>query len=216
MQENNGSIRFKELEIVLNNYLSKKDVFQILKSIHLRNLFNRLETFTVRKNNNSKLGKLEYIKTSDALRTIINFAEEKISKIYLLNLMLDLTHLMILKKEFKQAAEIGENMVLKIDGEKKFYKLEVDAYIALAEIAWNLDCKEQSEQYLEKSYEIYHSNVCGESSLKFGISNLNLNQFINEDIIVNETEHEIITDSNYYSLVKAKTYIIELLNTQLN
>ena len=216
MKQCQEEIVIADIECLLKNFLCKKDIDEFIYSLEVSEAIQNAKLF--RPSKNIVQNKQSYIglKLKELTKSIITFAEGKVSTEYLLKLMLDLIHLMILKKAFKHAAEISEDLIIKIGGNQKYSVIELEVYLALAEVAWNLEHWEQSEKYVEKSYEIYHVNEAAGNEMNLpNTAHRYSNQFqqIEDNSKSNCSEK---SNMGYYFLIKAKSYIDELLAAQSN
>lgn len=211
MRQCQESISLKEIECILNNYLCKKDVYQFIYNLRTSRVIEIIKPNWQVEYNQPIVGKVNGSKVDELISSIITFTEKRVSKDYLFKLMLDLTYFLILKGELKLAAKISENLISDLCSNRKYYFLEAKAYLALAEIAWNLEYREQSEKYLEKSYEIYHQYENSDSELVFDSCSQS-----EKEVEFMDSDDEMNSRVSYYSLIKAKSYIDELLGAQSN
>lgn len=165
MKNNSKSTLAKDIEVLLSNYLGKKEAEDFCSELDYSN------SILQPKNTESVAGSINQINSfvpdgsleREFIQGILTLAENRISEDYLFKLMLDLGQLMIFNGELSLAIEIQEDLLSKIDGREQYFAIEADAYLALANIYWSQAYWEQSIQYVQKSYEIYrvHQNPIG-------------------------------------------------------
>jgi hypothetical protein len=216
MKQCQEQIVITDIEDLLRNFLCKEDISEFIFGLEVSRVIEAAKSYRSGKNINQSKQGFTGLKLKELTDSIIAFAERKVSAEYLLKLMLDLIHLMILKKEFNLAAKISEDLIIKIGGNQNYSSLEVDAYLALAEIAWNLEYWEQSEKYVEKSYEIYHLNEAAGNEMKLPNSTYRYSKRYEETAVLPNSKNFEDHLIGYYSLIKAKNYINELLGVQSN
>lgn len=157
MEQNQTDILVKDIENILSNYLGKKDAEGFSKTLQR---VRKSETNAQSMSFNMNYNQINSIITDGAkgrelVHSIISFAEDRISDEFLLKLMHDLSQLLIFNGELDIAAEICEDIVIKIGGNKNYSSIEADSYLALAKIAWSQAYWEISIGYVQKAYEFY-------------------------------------------------------------
>lgn len=156
MEQNQTAIIAQDIEIILTNYLGKKDAQDFTKKLKKLAASSVKSSISGQKNSNqADVMIFESAKEREFINSIISFAEERISEEYLFKLMHDLSQLMIFNGELSLASEICEDLILKINGRREYSSLEADAYLALAKINWSQAYWEQSIRFVEKAYELY-------------------------------------------------------------
>jgi tetratricopeptide (TPR) repeat protein len=159
MELNQNHILIRDIESLLSKYLGNRDAYEF--SIELRKMiFSEKGVFG--KQGNMDVDQINFTIPDGSLarefiQSIISFAENRISEEYLLKLMLDLCHLMILNGELYFASEIADDLIYRTTGNKAFYSIEGDANLALAKIYWSQAYWEESINYVQKGYEIFRA-----------------------------------------------------------
>lgn len=216
MKQCHEQIVIKDIEDILKNYLCKRDVSKFIFNLEISSVIEAAKSIQPNKNTIQCRQGFTGQKLKEITDSIIAFAESRVSTEYMLKLMLDLIRMMILKKEFKLAAQTSEDIIIKVGGDQNYSAIEVDTYLALAEIAWNLEYWEQSEKYVEKSYEIYHVNEAAGNEMHLPNSAHRYSARCEQTKELSNLNNTEKTSFGYYSLIKVKNYINELLGIQSN
>jgi tetratricopeptide (TPR) repeat protein len=160
MKQKQSSILVKEIGNLLSKYLGNREANEF--SIELENMNPTPKSDFIRQSNKDTV-QINYnisygSERREFIQAIISFAEVRISEEYLLKLMLEMCHLMIFNGELSFASELAEDMISKIEGNKNYYSLEGDAYLALAKISWSQAYWEESIKYVKNGYEIFRTH----------------------------------------------------------
>lgn len=153
--EKQNSILIQDIENLLNKYLDFK-----VEEDFSQNMELSIHTNTNKKNRAGYNKHLNQILNTgsnkrELVQCTLSFAEGIIQEEQLLKFMLELGQLMINNGELDFAAEICEDLIIKINGNNTYVLMEAEAYLALAKISWAQAYWEQSIRYVQKSYEIF-------------------------------------------------------------
>lgn len=153
--ENKNHVLVHDIENLLNKYLNSNTTEEFSRIIE-----SSSKTSAEQKNyskSNKHLNKILNNSSNkrELVQCTLSFVDGIIQEEPLLKFMLELGHLMINSGELDFAAEICEDLIIKINGNETYVLVEAEAYLALAKISWAQAYWEQSTRYVQKSYEIF-------------------------------------------------------------
>jgi len=157
MGKNQNAIVVKDIEKILSHFLTQKDVVEFTTELEKRKVTETKKDLSFKAKDSYQLNaNLSHgSKERELIQSILSFSENRISEIAHYKMMHELSQLMISNGELKLAAEICEDLIIKIGGNNCYSSLEADSYLALAKIAWSQAYWEESVRYVQKSYELY-------------------------------------------------------------
>lgn len=157
MKQNQTDILLKDIESILSNYLTQKDMVEFTNELEKRKVTETKKGLKSKAKDSYQLNTnfTDGSKERELIQSILSFTEERISEISYYNMMHELSQLMIFNGELNLATEICEDLIIKIGVNTNYSSLEADTYLALAKIAWSQAYWEQSFRYVQKSYELY-------------------------------------------------------------
>ena len=161
METKQKSVFVKEIESLLHKYLAKDVAQEFALELEKRNLLT--DPYSALKQSEKDAEQIQIniphgTDERELIQYIISFTENKIPEELLLNLMLELSHLMIFNGELSFASEICEEILAKTAGNEKYYTVEADTSLALAKISWSQAYWEESLNLVKQSYDIYKSH----------------------------------------------------------
>lgn len=159
MEKSQNLILLKDIEKILSNYLTQKDVADFTNELEKRKVTGTKKIFRSRAKDSYQLNDnfIDGSKERELIQGILSFIEGRISETSYYKIMLELSHLMIFNGELNLATEICENLIIKISGSTNYSSLEADTYLALAKISWSQAYWELSIRYVQKAYELYQT-----------------------------------------------------------
>ncbi|NWF90183.1 MAG: hypothetical protein HXY50_12075 [Ignavibacteriaceae bacterium] len=216
MNESQSSVILRELEEILDKYLPRRDVFELLYNLELSNILFKVFYPNVYRGQHKIDDSSFNHQISELAKNIISFSEKRVSMHYHYKLVMEIVHFMIKNDELKLASELSENLIVNIKNEKEYKPYEAEAYLALAKIAVKLGYWEQSIRFEEKSYEI-HSKLEDPMIIKRKDEN---HPGFQKQLEQNEKLLQIGSQDGsqycYYSLIKTNDYVNKLLEALSN
>jgi tetratricopeptide (TPR) repeat protein len=147
----------KDIENLLNEYLGKDNTDNFFQSLK-ESVLGKFDDAAQGDSQDQVQLKSEInpgVNERDLVNRIVTYAEEMLEIEKLLQLLLDLSQLMTFNGEISVATELSDDVISKTENENKLSKYRADAYLSLARIAWSQAYWDQSQEYVQKSFNIF-------------------------------------------------------------